>query len=307
MSGEQAEIPPRAIDFTFRFDPDDPTPFFAPQDWEEARLFLQGGNESIGRFFDACRRGKYADGEKAPVINLSALEALNEPKGPDGLLIQYPFAVVFGCSDARVPTEILFGQEFNDIFTIRVAGNLFGPNELGSLMYALNTFVPDSPTRPRSLKIVVALGHLGCGAVRATVDAYQAQNLEGRSDSIGKLLEQIASPSLGIAAKALEEAMGQGAAMDKKNAATLANVTVYANAAWTAMQIQSVIDELGPGYSDRVAAVYGVFDPNTVRVHAYAHDIVSLDDSQLVPPPANLYGLAEMARVIVRSMRSNLV
>ena len=78
---------------------------------------------------------------------------------------QAPFAVVVGCSDARVPTEMIFGQGFNDLFVIRVAGNVLGDECLGSIDFALNALSD-------SVKVVVMLGHSGCGAVTGAVDAY---------------------------------------------------------------------------------------------------------------------------------------
>jgi len=78
---------------------------------------------------------------------------------------QAPFAVVVGCSDARVPTEMIFGQGFNDLFVIRVAGNVLGDVCLGSIDFALSALSD-------SVKVVVMLGHSGCGAVTGAVDAY---------------------------------------------------------------------------------------------------------------------------------------
>ena len=71
---------------------------------------------------------------------------------------QAPFAVVIGCSDARVPTEMIFGQGFNDLFVIRVAGNVLGDVCLGSIDFAVEAL-------SESVKLLVVLGHSGCGAV----------------------------------------------------------------------------------------------------------------------------------------------
>ena len=73
--------------------------------------------------------------------------------------------MVVGCSDARVPTEMLFGQGFNDLFVIRVAGNVLGDVCMGSVDFALNAL-------SESVRVVVMLGHSGCGAVTGAVDAY---------------------------------------------------------------------------------------------------------------------------------------
>jgi len=78
---------------------------------------------------------------------------------------QAPFALVLGCSDARVPIESVFDQSFNDLFVIRIAGNVLGTECIGSFDYAVRQF-------GGSLQAVVVLGHTGCGAVTAAVSAY---------------------------------------------------------------------------------------------------------------------------------------
>src|SRR5690606_32102297 len=77
---------------------------------------------------------------------------------------QAPFAAVLCCSDARVPPEFLFGQTVNDLFVVRVAGNVPSSDCIGSLDYAV--------AKLSSLRLLAVLGHTRCGAVTATVDAY---------------------------------------------------------------------------------------------------------------------------------------
>jgi carbonic anhydrase len=74
---------------------------------------------------------------------------------------QAPFAVVLGCSDSRVPVEIVFDQGPGDLFVIRVAGNIVAPSQLASVEFAVEQF---------GTRLVVVLGHTQCGAVRATVE-----------------------------------------------------------------------------------------------------------------------------------------
>jgi carbonic anhydrase len=78
---------------------------------------------------------------------------------------QRPFAAVLGCSDSRVPIELVFDQGFGDLFVIRVAGNVVSTDVLGSIGYA----VAHLHTR-----LVVVLGHEGCGAVTAALQAHDA-------------------------------------------------------------------------------------------------------------------------------------
>ena len=77
-------------------------------------------------------------------------------------LAQEPFAVILGCSDSRVPVEIVFDQGLGDLYVIRVAGNIVAPSQVGSVEFAAEQF---------GTRLVVVLGHSGCGAIRATLDA----------------------------------------------------------------------------------------------------------------------------------------
>src|SRR5688572_23417204 len=77
---------------------------------------------------------------------------------------QEPYAIILGCSDSRVPAEIVFDQGLGDLFVIRVAGNIVAPSQIGSVEFAAGKF---------GTRLVVVLGHSRCGAVEATLDALQ--------------------------------------------------------------------------------------------------------------------------------------
>lgn len=77
---------------------------------------------------------------------------------------QNPFAIILGCSDSRVPAEIVFDQGLGDLFVIRVAGNIVAPSQVGSVEFAAASY---------DCAVVVVLGHTGCGAVKATVQALK--------------------------------------------------------------------------------------------------------------------------------------
>lgn len=83
---------------------------------------------------------------------------------------QAPFAAILGCSDSRVPVELVFDQGPGDLFVVRVAGNVAAPSQIGSVEFA---------TKVLGARLVVVLGHSRCGAVKATLDALRA------SESIG--------------------------------------------------------------------------------------------------------------------------
>jgi len=90
---------------------------------------------------------------------------------------QAPFAVILGCSDSRVPAELIFDQGLGDLFVIRVAGNVVAPSQIGSVEFAAAEF---------GVRLVVVLGHSQCGAVRATL-----QQLRGTGDESSRGLESI--------------------------------------------------------------------------------------------------------------------
>jgi len=79
---------------------------------------------------------------------------------------QNPFAVILGCSDSRVPAEIVFDQGLGDLFVIRVAGNIVAPSQIGSVEFAAEWF---------GTQLVVVLGHSSCGAVLATLEELTQQ------------------------------------------------------------------------------------------------------------------------------------
>ncbi|NBU59131.1 MAG: carbonic anhydrase [Betaproteobacteria bacterium] len=75
---------------------------------------------------------------------------------------QTPFAIILGCSDSRVPAELVFDQGLGDLFVIRVAGNIVAPSQIGSVEFAAEKL---------GSRLVVVMGHTGCGAIAATLDA----------------------------------------------------------------------------------------------------------------------------------------
>lgn len=83
---------------------------------------------------------------------------------------QYPFAVVLGCIDSRVPPELVFDQGIGDIFSIRVAGNILNEDILGSMEFACKL---------AGSKLIVVLGHTGCGAIEGAVEGVRLGKLTG--------------------------------------------------------------------------------------------------------------------------------
>jgi carbonic anhydrase len=101
-------------------------------------------------------------GNKRFQANVRGADAvLSQVRRAELALDQRPIAVVLGCSDSRVPAEIVFDQGLGDLFVIRVAGNIVAPSQLGSVEFAVARF---------GVPLVVVMGHARCGAVDATLE-----------------------------------------------------------------------------------------------------------------------------------------
>jgi carbonic anhydrase len=107
---------------------------------------------------------------------------------------QEPFAAILGCSDSRVPVEIVFDQGLGDLFVIRVAGNIVAPSQIGSVEFAAEQF---------GTRLVVVLGHSQCGAIQTTVDQLrrpvenQSRNLHSIVDLVRPAVEDVIRSGMG--------------------------------------------------------------------------------------------------------------
>jgi carbonic anhydrase len=94
---------------------------------------------------------------------------------------QEPHAIILGCSDSRVPAEIVFDQGLGDLFVIRVAGNIVAPSQVGSVEYAAERF---------GTRLVVVLGHSQCGAILATLEQLQ-RPVENQSRNLRAIVDRV--------------------------------------------------------------------------------------------------------------------
>jgi carbonic anhydrase len=94
---------------------------------------------------------------------------------------QHPFAIILGCSDARVPAEIVFDQGLGDLFVIRVAGNVVAPSQVASVEFAASRF---------GTRLVLVLGHSQCGAVLATLEELQREPAS-RSRNLSSIVDRV--------------------------------------------------------------------------------------------------------------------
>ena len=140
---------------------------------------------------EALRRLR--EGNRRFVSNQAARNGLSDADRRAELVTgQEPFAIILGCSDSRVPAEIVFDQGLGDLFVIRVAGNIVAPSQIGSVEFAASRF---------GTRLAVVMGHSECGAVTATLDEVrgrgteQSRNLRSIVDRIRPAVEPLlASP-----------------------------------------------------------------------------------------------------------------
>jgi carbonic anhydrase len=133
-------------------------------------------------------------GNRRFVSGVRSLDSLmSQTRRNDFVAGQHPFAVILGCSDSRVPVEIVFDQGLGDLFVIRVAGNIVASSQIGSVEFAAERF---------GIRLVVVLGHTRCGAVQATLEELQrpggtqSRNLRSIVDRIAPAVEGLLATEL---------------------------------------------------------------------------------------------------------------
>lgn len=156
------------------------------------------------------------EGNRRFASGLRSVDSLmSQMRRSDLVTSQEPFAVILGCSDSRVPVEIVFDQGVGDLFVIRVAGNVVAASQVGSVEFAAEQF---------GTRLVVVMGHTRCGAVQATLAELQ-QPSENQSRNLRSIVDRIRPAVEGLLATDLRhnpEALAQQAVR--------ANVRVAANA-----------------------------------------------------------------------------
>ena len=134
------------------------------------------------------------EGNRRFAAGLRSMEVLaTHTRRSDLLAGQRPFAIVLGCSDSRVPAEIVFDQGLGDLFVIRAAGNVVAPSQVGSVEFAATQY---------DTRLVVVLGHSQCGAIAATLEelsqpsATRSRNLQSIVNRIRPSVETLLATEL---------------------------------------------------------------------------------------------------------------
>lgn len=272
------------LDIVYRFDPAQPPPP-PPSTVAEAHERLCAGNRDFASLAVAAL-SPHPDVYVIP-IDLRDLGLTGEGTAPR----QEPFALVLGCSDARAPTEMIFHQTCNSLFVVRVAGNVLGNECLGSVDYAAGNLP--------SLRLIVVLGHSGCGAVTAAVDAFlqPSQYLSiASSHPLRSIVDRLFAAIRG-ATRALEVAYGMEVHAAPGYRRALIEASVVFNAALTAATLR---DELDPARDHPFQIVYGVYDLATRYVNIPGLGRPSAP-SELHAPPTSEEEMRVLAGRIVRS------
>ena len=128
--------------------------------------------EALTRLREGNRRFVASQGMREPLTHSQRAQLANA---------QQPFAVILGCSDARVPAELIFDQGLGDLFVVRVAGNIVAPSQIGSIEFAAARF---------GIRLVVVLGHSQCGAILATLEELRQDTLH-QSPNLRSIVERV--------------------------------------------------------------------------------------------------------------------
>jgi len=206
---------------------------------------------------------------------------------------QRPFAAVLGCSDARVPLELVFNEGPNELFVIRVAGNGLGTEVLGSLKYAVEHL-------GGTLKLIVVLGHSGCGALTAAVDVFLNPG-EYLALAAKHSIRSILDRSLLViqaSANKLASVFGSDVAHSPGYRQALIEASIVTNAALAAYSIQQ---ELVANEPVEMRAAYGVYLLETREVWAPRHG--NVNGAGLAAVPLDLAGFADLGNAVAQSER----
>jgi carbonic anhydrase len=273
------------FDLIYRFNPAASVPNPLPRTWQETRDLLVAGNLRFAELTDPRRTD----------CTTTIIDVDPDAFGfTGGAPTQAPFAAVLGCSDARVPTEMVFCKGCNEIFVVRVAGNVLGNECLGSLHYAVGHF-------EKTLKLIVVLAHGGCGAVTTAVDVYllPPNYIAIANDHALRSIQDQILVAVRVASIAIEHVYGTEAASKPGYRAALIEAAISINASWTAYCLRQEFRARG---RDDLGVVYGSYDlvSRFVRLPISHPDALTSEEKGLFTPPDDIDGFRVLATSICR-------
>jgi carbonic anhydrase len=279
----------KTVEITYRYGGSDAAARSRPDDADAARARLDEGTRTIAALFDSVREGF---GTAQRVIPVDAQD-FGLTEGGSVAPAQRPYAAVLGCSDARVPIDLIFNEGPNDLFVVRVAGNGLGAEVLGSLKYAVDHL-------GGSLKLIVVLGHSGCGAVSSAVDVFL--NPAGylalaAKHSLRSILDRLLVV-INAAAKRMAATLGPEVTSRRGYREALIEAAIALNATLAAYTVQQ---ELGSDNPHGLRAAYGVYLLAARQIWAPRSGSAQCDG--LAYPPSDVDAFADFAEALARSDR----
>jgi len=262
-----------SVEIIYRYDTEAMRARERPVGIDAARARLEAGNQRFAALLDSLARG--SPGLRHEIrIDARDVGVLGAGEAP----AQRPYAAILGCADARVPLELLFSEGPNDLFVVRVAGNVLGGEVIGSLRYAAQHL--------GGLSTAVVLGHSGCGAVGAAVDMFlrPAGLMALATDhALRGVLERIFMV-VEIATASLERVHGADVRGRPGYRAALTELAIGLNAAAGAYMLSQ---DLAP-----LPMLFGVYVVGARRVRVPNAEAGEVDG--LAPPPSDADGFRAM-------------
>lgn len=278
----------KTVDVIYRYQADAPARS-RPSGREEALLRLDEGNRTFAALLDQVK-DEFGRTERVVPVDARDLGLIS---GEDGMPTQHPFAAVLGCSDARVPIELIFNEGPNDLFVVRVAGNVLGTDVLGSLKFAVEHL-------GGSLKLIVVLGHSGCGAVTSAVDVFLDPGdyvSLATKHSLRNILDRLLVV-IHTCARKLATTFGPDVVQRPGYRQALIEASIVTNAALAAYSIQ---EGVGTNDAAGLRAVYGVYLLETREV--WAPRPGDTKTVGLAAAPHDLAGFVDLGDAVVQSAR----
>jgi carbonic anhydrase len=282
------EVYVKSVDIIYRYEARDTSARPLPADSNAALLRLNGGNSDFAALLDHVKNESGI--QRIILVDPRDLGLDSDVAGTPK---QRPFAAVLGCSDARVPIELIFNEGPNDLFVVRVAGNGLGMEVLGSLKYAVDHL-------GGTLKLIVVLGHSGCGALTTAVDVFLNPGnyvTIAAKHSIRSILDRSLIVVQASANKLLS-AFGPDVTNNPGYRQALIEASIVTNAALSAYSIQQefIAHEL-----PELRAAYGVYVLETREV--WAPRSGNINGTGLAEAPRDLAGFAHVGDAVVQSGR----
>ena len=283
-----AEAHLKTVDIIYRYEARDTAARPLPMDSDAALRRLNGGNSDFAALLDHVK-------DESGIQQIIPVDPGDLGLDPNvaGAPKQRPFAAVLGCSDARVPIELIFNEGPNDLFVVRVAGNGLGTEVLGSLKYAVDHL-------GGTLKLIVVLGHSGCGALTAAVDVFLNPGdylAIAAQHSIRNILDRVAHRRSGVGKQTAFGIRPRRHAQSGIPAGADRGIDCHQCCAF------GLLDPAGvrqPRPAE-LQAVYGVYVLETREV--WAPRSAGIKASGLASPPRDLAGFAALADAVVQSER----